>query len=128
MANAYYAVEIHTVTDLDHLFQLLVVAYPLQRLRSIHQLHLYYDHRKPWITHASIQNGAAVLDDIRAALHRDFAQKPVIFDEVVYEGNSAARWARLTGEEMVARFWWGLVGGTDAIGGAWWRERGCQYV
>lgn len=112
MANEYDAVESKTVADWDHLFQILVAADPHQRLRSIHQLHLYYDHRKPWITHASIQNGAAVLDDIRAALHRDFAQKPVIFDEVVYEGNSAARWANLSGEEMVERFWWGLVGGT----------------
>src|SRR3546814_2956172 len=87
MANEYDAVESKTVADWDHLFEILVAADPHQRLRSIHQLHLYYDHRKPWITHASIQNGAAVLDDIRAALHRDFAQKPVIFDEVVYEGN-----------------------------------------
>src|SRR3546814_11272366 len=111
MANEYDAVESKTVADWDHLFEILVAADPHQRLRSIHQLHLYYDHRKPWITPASIQNGAAVPDDIRAALHRDFAQKPVIFDAVVSDGNSSARGARLTGAAMVERFWWVLDGG-----------------
>src|SRR3546814_20857795 len=39
MANEYDAVESKTVADWDHLFQVLVVADPHQRLRSIHQLH-----------------------------------------------------------------------------------------
>lgn len=112
MGNEYDHIKTKTMADWDHLFEILVAADPHDRLRSIHQINTYYDHRKPWITHASIQNGAAVLDDIRAALHRDFALKPVIFDEVVYEGNSDKRWGQLTGEQMVERFWWGLVGGT----------------
>jgi hypothetical protein len=112
MGNEYDHIKTKAMADWDHLFQVLVAADPHDRLRSIHQINTYYDHRKPWITHASIQNGAAVLDDIRAALHRDFALKPVIFDEVVYEGNSDKRWGQLTGEQMVERFWWGLVGGT----------------
>src|SRR3546814_3549111 len=87
MANEYDAVESKTVADWDHLFEILVDADPHQRLRSIHQLHLYYNHRKPWSTNASIHNGAALLDDIPAALHRAFAQKPEIFDEGSYEGN-----------------------------------------
>ena len=112
MANEYDAVKTKTVADWDHLFQVLVAADPHDRLRSIHQINVYYDHRKPWITHASVQNGAAVLDDLRAELHRAFALKPVIFDEVVYEGNSDKRWGNLPAEGMVERFWWGLLGGT----------------
>lgn len=112
MGNEYDAVDSKTMADWDHLFQILVAADPHDRLRSIHQINTMYDHRKPWITHASVQNGAAVLDDIRAALHRDFALKPVIFDEVVYEGNSDKRWGQLTGPQMVERFWHGLIGGT----------------
>lgn len=112
MGNEYDAIKTKSMDDWDHLFQVLVAADPHDRLRSIHQINVYYDHRKPWITHASIQNGAAVLDDIRAAMHRDFALKPVVFDEVVYEGNSDKRWGQLTGEQMVERFWWGLIGGT----------------
>jgi len=112
MANEYDNIKTKTVEDWDHLFQVLQAADPHDRLRSIHQINIYYDARKPWITHASVQNGAAVLDDIRAELHRDFALKPVIFDEVVYEGNSTMRWGWLTGEDMVQRFWYALIGGT----------------
>ncbi|WP_076069840.1 DUF5060 domain-containing protein [Sphingomonas montana] len=111
MANEYDAVKSKSVADWDHLFGVLQAVDPHDRLRSIHQLNVYYDHRKPWITHASVQNGAAVLDDGRVELHRAFALKPVIFDEVCYEGNSTKRWGNLTGEEMVERFWWGAVGG-----------------
>ncbi|WP_347304614.1 DUF5060 domain-containing protein (plasmid) [Croceibacterium sp. TMG7-5b_MA50] len=112
MANEYDNVETKTIADWDHLFEVLVAADPHDRLRSIHQINTYYDHRKPWITHASVQNGAAVVDDIRAELHRAIILKPVIFDEVVYEGDIAERWGQLSGEEMVERFWWGLIGGT----------------
>jgi hypothetical protein len=112
MGNEYDAIKTKTMEDWDHLFQVLQAADPHDRLRSIHQIHVYYDARKPWITHASVQNGAAVLDDVRAELHRDFALKPVIFDEVVYEGNSTKRWGWLTGEDMVQRFWYALIGGT----------------
>jgi hypothetical protein len=112
VGNEYDAIKSKTMDDWDHLFQVLVAADPHDRLRSIHQINTYYDHRKPWVTHASIQNGAAVQDDLRAELHRAFALKPVIFDEVVYEGNSTKRWGSLTGAEMVERFWFGLIGGT----------------
>ena len=114
MANEYDEIATKTTEDWDHLFQVLQASDPHDRLRSIHQIHVYYDARKPWITHASVQNGAAVLDDIRAELHRDFALKPVVFDEVVYEGNSTKRWGALTGEDMVQRFWYALIGGTYA--------------
>ncbi|MGP7796863.1 DUF5060 domain-containing protein [Sphingomonas sp. CLY1604] len=112
MANEYDLIKTKTVADWDHLFQVLQAADPHDRLRSIHNIHVYYDNRKPWITHASIQNGAAVTGDIPAQLHRSFAGKAVIFDEVCYEGDIDARWGRLTGEQMVAAFWWGTIGGT----------------
>nr|WP_243446202.1 DUF5060 domain-containing protein [Polymorphobacter fuscus] len=112
MANEYDNIKTKTMADWDHLFGVLVAADPHDRLRSIHQINTYYDHRKPWITHASVQNGAAVLDDLRAELHRAMTLKPVVFDEVVYEGNSTKRWGSLTGQEMVQRFWHGLIGGT----------------
>ncbi|WP_246447583.1 DUF5605 domain-containing protein [Novosphingobium flavum] len=111
MANEYDNVESKSVADWDHLFGVLVAADPHRRLRSIHQIDTYYDHRKPWITHASIQHGAVALDDGRVHPHRNFAQKAVIFDEVIYEGNSSKRWANLSGEELVERHWWGALGG-----------------
>jgi len=112
MGNEYDAIKTKTMADWDHLFGVLQSADPHDRLRSIHQIIVYYDHRKPWITHASVQNGSAVMDDVPAQLHRSFALKPVIFDEVLYEGNSDKRWGRLDGPGLVQRFWHGLIGGT----------------
>lgn len=112
MANEYDDVKSKSLGDWDHLFQVLRDADPHDRLRSIHQIRTYYDHRRPWITHASVQNGHAVLDDGRAELHRAMTGKPVIFDEVCYEGDIAKRWGNLSAEAMVERFWWGTIGGT----------------
>jgi len=101
-----------TEADWDRLFQLVQAADPYAHLRSIHNGLKLYNATLPWATHASIQNGAAVLDPERAVLYRDVYRKPIVFDEVKYEGNIAARWGQLSGEELVLRFWNGLVAGT----------------
>ena len=71
-----------------------------------------YNNRQPWITHASIQNGSAVADFGRARIYRECFRKPVIYDEVCYEGNHTHRWGRLSGEEMTHRCWQGFIAGT----------------
>ena len=59
-----------------------------------------------------MQNGSAVADFGRAVLYRDVYRKPIVFDEVKYEGNTGRRWGNLTAEEMVHRFWQGTIAGT----------------
>ncbi len=120
--------------DWDRLFQVVRDADPHGRLRSIHNWRRLYDNGKPWVTHSSIQNGSAVLDDARAETYRSVWKKAVVFDEVCYEGNLDQRWGNLTGPEMVRAFWHGLVGGTyvghseclptQAGGGFWLGEGG----
>jgi hypothetical protein len=112
LGNEYDEIKTKTIADWDHLFQVVEAADPHNHLRSIHQIIRYYDARKPWVTHASVQNNAAVTGDIPAQLHRSFAEKAVIFDEVAYEGDIEARWGCLKPEELVERFWWGTIGGT----------------
>ena len=85
---------------------------PYAHLRSIHNGSRIYNNTLAWVTHASIQNGAAVEDAERAELYRDVYRKPVVYDEVKYEGNVAARWGQLSAEELVRRFWCGYVAGT----------------
>ena len=55
---------------------------------------------------------AAVEESGRAELYRDVYRKPIVYDEVKYEGSSPYRWGNLSGEEMVHRFWCGTVAGT----------------
>lgn len=112
LANEFDILKSKTDEDWDRLFQVVRDADPHGRLRSIHNWRRYYDNGKPWVTHSSIQNGSAVLDDVRAETYRSVWKKAVVFDEVCYEGNLSERWGDLTGEQMVRAFWHGLVGGT----------------
>ncbi len=84
---------------------------PYHHLLSIHNGNKIFNHTLPWITHASIQNGSAVEDPGRAELYRDVYRKPVVYDEVKYEGNIESRWGQLSPEELVFRFWNGTVTG-----------------
>jgi len=112
LANEYGQVKNKTDADWDHFFQVVQTADPYGHLRSIHNAAKIYDPNKPWVTHASIQNGSAVADFGRAVLYRELCPKPLVYDEVCYEGNIDRRWGRLSGREMVERFWLGTIAGT----------------
>jgi hypothetical protein len=112
LANEYDLVKAKTVADFERIGELIRREDPYDRLRSIHNWRDPYDNGRPWISHASIQNGSAVMDDARAQIFRDVWKKPVIFDEVRYEGDIDKRWGDLKPEDLIQRFWHGLVGGT----------------
>jgi hypothetical protein len=112
MANEYDFMTEKQESDWDRMIQVVHDADPFHRLLSIHNGTKIYNHTNPLITHASIQNGSAVEDAGRAVLYRDVYRKPIVFDEVKYEGNIPSRWGQLSPEEMVYRFWQGTVAGT----------------
>jgi hypothetical protein len=112
MANEYDFLRTKTEADWDRFFHIVQESDPYGHLRSIHNGYFVYDHRHPWVTHASIQNGSAVVDPGRATLFRDAWRKPVVYDEVRYEGTENYRWGQLTPQEMVLRCWSGTVAGT----------------
>jgi hypothetical protein len=111
LANEFDLGKTKTDADWDRFFQVLESTDPYARLRSIHHSMRLYDYSKPWVTHASLQNGSAVEDFGRAELYRDVWNKPVVLDEVKYEGNIELRWGQLSGEEMTERFWQGTIAG-----------------
>ncbi len=112
LANEYDLIREKKESDWDRIFQVVQAGDPYAHLRSIHNCAKIYNHTQPWVTHASIQNGAAVEDPDRAVLYRDVYRKPIVFDEVKYEGDSRARWGQLSAQELVHRFWCGTVAGT----------------
>lgn len=112
LANEFDLMREKRESDWDCIFQLIQRSDPYQHLRSIHHSMLIYNNSLPWVTHASIQNGSAVEDAGCAELYRDVWRKPVVYDEVKYEGDLPLRWGRLSAEEMVHRFWEGTVAGT----------------
>src|SRR5690606_13979419 len=81
VANEFDFMKEKRPEDWDRYFRIIQEEDPYGRLCSIHNGRLIYDHNKPWVTHASIQNGSAVEDFGRAALYRDVYRKPIVFDE-----------------------------------------------
>jgi hypothetical protein len=132
LANEYGQVKHKTDADWDHFFQIVAADDPYGHLRSIHNAQRYYDPNKPWVTHASIQNGSAVADFGRAVLYRDLCPKPIVYDEVCYEGNIDRRWGNLSPQEMTKRFWLGTIAGAyvchgetySNAGGVTWTDEG----
>ncbi len=93
--------------DWDRFFSILQKEDPHQRLRSIHNGRIWYDHTKPWVTHASLQSS-----DMHGGIrYREKYRKPVIYDECRYEGNIPHGWGNLTPQEMTQRFWLGTLSG-----------------
>jgi hypothetical protein len=112
LANEYDFMKEKTESDWDRFGLIVQASDPYAHLRSIHNGTLIYNHNQPWVTHASIQNGSAVEEPGRAELYRDTYRKPVVYDEVKYEGDIPRRWGNLSAEEMVFRFWNGHIAGT----------------
>lgn len=107
----------------DTLFAGLTAADPHRRRRSIHNGPIFYNHSQPWIDHVSMQchglgsaggnstaAGSACVDLAVAT----WAPKPIVLDEVRYEGNITAQWGRMTAESMAQRFWLFLAKGAYA--------------
>ena len=106
-ANEFDLMKSKKMADWDRFFQ-IVQKYDLyQRLRGIHNCRGFYDHNKPWVTHASIQSS----DLARGIEWRNTYKKPVVFDECKYEGNIPQGWGKITARELTHRFWLGTIGG-----------------
>jgi len=85
---------------------------PYHHLLSIHYGSKLFNDNLPWISHASIQNGGALADPARARNYRDMYHKPVVYDEVQYEGNIREGFGQLSGEELTFRFWNATIAGS----------------
>jgi hypothetical protein len=59
-----------------------------------------------------MQNGMATEEAGRAEIYRDAYRKPIVYDELKYEGTHGLRWAQLSPQDMVHRFWNCTVAGT----------------
>ncbi|SDM10456.1 Protein of unknown function [Catalinimonas alkaloidigena] len=124
LANENSFIRHLTDEDWDVLFQTVQQHDPYQHLRSIHNAGRLYDYTKPWVTHVSLQYYNAVKVFGVSPLLRDIYQKPIVHDEINYEGNIERRWGQLSGEEMTYRFWVAYIGGAyathgEAIEGGW---------
>lgn len=117
MANENSFMRQLTDEDWDRYFQVVQKADPYNHLRSIHNAERIYDYNKPWVTHVSLQYYNVVKVPYGTSLLRDIYRKPIVNDEINYEGNIDRRWGQLSGEEMTFRFWNAYIGGGYATHG-----------
>ena len=101
LANEYDLMRKKNSSDWERYAEIVVESDPYGHLRSIHYSKAPYDYSRVWCTHAGVQDYA--FD--KTAVWRDIYRKPIIFDEMMYEGNINSRWGNISGEEMTRRFW-----------------------
>lgn len=132
LANEWDFMKEKKLADWDRFFRIVQESDPYQRLRSIHNGTILYDHAKPWVTHASIQSP----DFDKAVEWLQAYRKPVIYDECQYEGNIPRRWGDISAREMVRRFWLGTARGAyvghgetylDPRDVLWWSKGGVLH-
>jgi hypothetical protein len=107
LANEFDLMKAKSKQDFDRLVHLVQRFDPYQHLRSVHYSKVMYDYASPAVTHASLQT----YDFESGPRWAKEWNKPVVYDEVQYEGNIRSRWGNLSGEEMTRRFWLGVAAG-----------------
>ena len=105
LANEYDLMEHKTLADWERYAKLLCDHDPYGHLRSIHNCHTFYDHSRPWITHCSMQRLDLHLSSECTDAWRARYQKPVVLDEIAYEGNIQHGWGNISAQELLRRFW-----------------------
>ncbi len=141
VANEYDFMDYKQKEDWDRFFKIIKEEDPYDHLRSIHNGVDWYDHSNPLVTHLSVQcdpwedggigEGPQKIDEWKATY-----KKPVIIDEMKYEGNIRYSYGDLTAKEMTARFWYVLTKAAYATHGEtylhendimWWAKGGKLY-
>ena len=137
LANEWDIPEIKDTIDWERIGTLLQREDPHQRFRGIHNWYNsedhFYDHLRPWLTHASVQT-SQFYNILR---WREKYQKPILFDEMRYEGDVPSGWGNLSGQEMAGYFWMAGLSGSypthgettqnpsdDATEVRWWAKGG----
>ncbi len=117
LANEWDIPRLKAAIDWEGIGTLLQEEDPHQRLRGIHNWYNtedhFYDHSRPWITHVCAQTSQFY----NAIKWREKYKKPLLFDEMRYEGDVPSGWGNLSAEEMTSYFWMaGLSGGYGTHG------------
>ncbi|MEU1972710.1 DUF5605 domain-containing protein [Microbacterium sp. NPDC019599] len=122
LANEYELLTTKRPEDWHHLGRVVVREDHVGHLLSIHNWSELFDYSAPWATHASIQRGDRELGQ-KIDEWRFTWGKPVIVDELGYEGDLDQGWGNLTAEEVVERFWSATVrGGYVTHGETFYRD------
>ena len=136
LANEYDLFREKPIRQWEENAKVLLREDPYGHLRSIHNCMRLYDYTRAWITHCSIQRTDLYKTAENTAEWRTRFGKPIVLDEIAYEGNIAYGWGNISGEEMVRRFWEAYTRGGYATHGEtythpenilWWSHGGILH-
>jgi len=129
MANEYDFMSTKSPADWNRFIDIVCETDPHGHLLSVHNGFAPFDYNHPKITHVSIQRPYTE----RSALWRQQFGKPVSVDECCYEGDISEAWGDISAQELVHRFWNGVVNGGYVTHGEtyynnaeelWWAKGG----
>ncbi len=136
LANEYDLMPSKSASDWEDIGETLARIDPYSHLRSVHNCIKLYDFSREWVTHCSIQRVDLYKTTELADEFRDKYKKPVVFDEIAYEGDIDQGWGALTAEELTRRFWEATTRGAYATHGEtfenaedilWWSHGGTLH-
>ncbi|MEU6224484.1 DUF5605 domain-containing protein [Streptomyces sp. NPDC047042] len=128
LANEYDLVWSKNTEDWHRIAAVIRAHDPHGHLISVHDCIEIWDNDAEWVTHCSIQKPPAGTADWRSRWG-----KPVVLDELGYEGDIEQGWGNLTPQELVRRCWEGVVRGGYVTHGEcrladddvlWWAKGG----
>jgi hypothetical protein len=119
LANEYDLLLSKSAEDWDRIAEVVRANDPVGHPLSIHNWVDLWDYSSEWATHCSIQSGESLHGKVREWRRR--WGKPVLVDELGYEGDLEHGWGFLTAEEEVRRVWEvALAGGYATHGETFW--------
>lgn len=105
MANEFDVMPALNDDDWDLMGRFVQAEDPYHHPISIHNCMRHYDVTRPWITHGSVQRIDTYRTTEDALILREQWQKPIVWDEICYEGNIPSGWGCVDGEELMRRYW-----------------------
>lgn len=105
LANEYDLMPQKSPEDWENFAKIICDADPYGHLRSIHNCRPFYDYSRPWVTHCCIQRQDLYKSSEFVNEWRQRYKKPIVLDEIAYEGNIQHGWGNISGKELVRRFW-----------------------
>lgn len=111
LANEYNFIVTKTPADWERYGQLVSSKDVYHHLLSVHNGEPNYDFSRPWITHCSLQRVDFYKTTEETDVFLEKYHKPVVWDEICYEGNIFMGWGNISGQELVRRFWEAFIRG-----------------
>jgi hypothetical protein len=136
LANEYDLFPDKNMADWERYASIICRKDQYNHPRSIHNCRPFYDYSRPWITHCSIQRQEIYKSAEYVTEWRERYKKPVVLDEIAYEGNIQHGWGNISGKELTRRFWEAFCRGGYAGHGEtftnsrdilWWSHGGKLY-